>query len=176
MIIFSSELETLIFDTASWHGKLVVSLIPSKTQQGYRNRYTLLISVSTLKHCCTLLVIHYNDVIMSTMAPQITSLTIVYSTGYSGSDQRKHQRSASLAFVRGIHRWPVNSPHKWPVTGKMFPFDDVIMFCLPTLEVLARCFINTFLHTSKASVTKSLSWIQLHDQYKTWINGIHFCF
>ena len=39
----------------------------------------------------------------------------------------KHQRSASLAFVRGIHRWPVNSPHKWPVTRKMFPFDDVIM-------------------------------------------------
>ena len=41
--------------------------------------------------------------------------------------QRKHQSSASLAFVRGIHRRPVNSPHKWPVTRKMFPFDDVIM-------------------------------------------------
>ena len=52
---------------------------------------------------------------------------IVYSTVYSGSDQRKHQSSASLAFVWGIHRWPVNSPHKWPVTRKMFPFDDVIM-------------------------------------------------
>ena len=38
-----------------------------------------------------------------------------------------HQSSASLAFVRGIHRWPVNSPHKLPVTRKMFPFDDVIM-------------------------------------------------
>ena len=45
-------------------------------------------------------------------------------------DQRKHQRSASLAFVRGIHRGPVNSPHKWPVTRKMFPFDDVIMWDL----------------------------------------------
>ena len=43
------------------------------------------------------------------------------------NDQRKHQSSASLAFVRGIHRWPVNSQHKWPVTRKMFPFDDVIM-------------------------------------------------
>ena len=42
-------------------------------------------------------------------------------------DQRKHQSSALLAFVRGIHRWPVNSPHTWPVTRKMFPFDDVIM-------------------------------------------------
>ena len=46
---------------------------------------------------------------------------------YSDADQWKHQSSASLAFVRGIHRWPVNSPHKWPVTRKMFPFDDVIM-------------------------------------------------
>ena len=43
------------------------------------------------------------------------------------ADQRKHQSSASLAFVRGIHRWPVNSPHKRPVTRKMFPFDDIIM-------------------------------------------------
>ena len=59
---------------------------------------------------------HYNDVIMSAIASQITSLTIVYSTVYSDADQRKHQSSASLAFVRGIHRWPVNSPHKWPVT------------------------------------------------------------
>ena len=61
------------------------------------------------------------------MASQITSLTIVYRTAYSGADQRKHQSSASLAFVRGIHRWPVNSPRKGPVTRKMFPFDDVIM-------------------------------------------------
>ena len=70
---------------------------------------------------------HYNDVIMSAMASQITSLAIVYSIVYSGADKRKHQGSASLAFVRGIHRWPGNSPHKGPVTRKMFPFDDVIM-------------------------------------------------
>ena len=55
---------------------------------------------------------HYNDVIMSAMASQITSLTIVYSTVYWDADQRKHQSSASLAFVRGIHRWPVNSRTK----------------------------------------------------------------
>ena len=61
---------------------------------------------------------HYSDVIMDTMASQITSLTIVYSSVDSGADQRKHQSSASLAFVRGIHRWPVNSPHKGPVTRK----------------------------------------------------------
>ena len=56
---------------------------------------------------------------MGAMASQIISLTIVYPTVYSGADQRKHQSSASLAFVRRIHRWPVNSPHKWPVTRKM---------------------------------------------------------
>ena len=65
---------------------------------------------------------------MGVMASQITSLTIVYSTFYSGTDQSKHQGSASLAFVWGIHRGPVDSPHKWPVTRKMFPFDDVIMY------------------------------------------------
>ena len=70
---------------------------------------------------------HYTDVIMNTIASQIISLTIVYSTVYSDADQRKYQSSASLAFVRGIHRRAVNSPHKWPVTRKMFPFDDVIM-------------------------------------------------
>ena len=70
---------------------------------------------------------HYCDVIMGMMASQFTSRTIVYSTVYSSLDQRKHQSSPSLAFVRGIHWWPVNSPHKRPVTRKMFPFDDVIM-------------------------------------------------
>ena len=72
---------------------------------------------------------------MGPIASQITSLTIVYSTVYSDADQRKHQRSASLAFVRGIHRGPVNSPHKWPVTRKMFPFDDVIMQTTPHIAL-----------------------------------------
>ena len=71
--------------------------------------------------------LHHNDVIMTTTASQIISLTIVYSTAYLGADQRKLQSSSSLAFVRGIHRSPVNSPHKLPVTRKMFPFDIVIM-------------------------------------------------
>ena len=70
---------------------------------------------------------HYADVMMGAIASQITSRTIVYSTVYSNADQGKHQSSASLAFVRGIHRWPVNSPHKWPVMRKMFPFDYIIM-------------------------------------------------
>ena len=91
---------------------------------------------------------HYNDVIMGAMASQITSLTSVYSTIDSGLDQRKHQRSASLAFVRGIRREPVNSTHKWSVTRKMFPFDDVIM--------------NTFLSFhrpyARISVSSEIAW------------------
>ena len=55
-----------------------------------------------------------------TMASQIISLTSVHSTVYSGVDQKKHQSSALPAFVRGIHRRPVNSPHKRPVKGKSF--------------------------------------------------------
>ena len=71
---------------------------------------------------------HYNDVIMTTMASQITSLTVVYSTVYSVADQRKHQSSASLAFVWGIHRDRWIPRTKRPVTRKKFLFDDVIMW------------------------------------------------
>ena len=56
-----------------------------------------------------------------------TRVSTVYSTVCSGADQRKHQSSASLAFVRGIHRWSANFPHKYPATWKIFSFDDVIM-------------------------------------------------
>ena len=70
---------------------------------------------------------HHSDVIMNAMVSQITGVSIVYPTVCFGADQRKHQRSTSLAFVRGIHRRPVNSPHKGPVTRRIFLFDDVIM-------------------------------------------------
>ena len=86
---------------------------------------------------------------MGAMASQITSLTIVNSIFYSGADQRKYQSSASLAFVLGIHRRPVNSPHKWPVTRKMIPFDDDIMHAddlhtePPQLFALTRAILLT---------------------------------
>ena len=85
--------------------------------------------------------VQYSDVIMGMIASQITSLTIVYSTVYSDADQRKHQSSVSLAFVRGIHRGPVNSSHKWPVVREIFPFDDVIMWdnCLDLEYDLLIC-------------------------------------
>ena len=123
---------------------------------------------------------HYNDVIMGTMASQITGLMIVYSTVYSGADQRKLQSSASLAFVRGIHRWPVNSPHKWPVTWKMFPFDDVIMLvgtqlcshlhmsryihCDAELYYMAKVTVVYTINAMDSMVHDLLSWI---DNFQT---------
>ena len=70
---------------------------------------------------------HYSDVIIGAMASQITGVSIICSTVCSGADQREHQMPGSLDSARGIHRWPVVSPRKGPVTRKMFPFDDVIV-------------------------------------------------
>ena len=69
------------------------------------------------------------------------------------ADQRKHQSSASLAFVRGIQRGPVNSPHKWPVTRKLFPFGDVFMNVCDLFRYIRQgCFIH-----------KHWALIQYHD-------------
>ena len=75
---------------------------------------------------------------MGAMASQITCLTIAYLTVYSDADQRKHQSSASLAFVRGIHRRPVNSPHKWASNAENVSIHDVIMN-VELLSVWKRC-------------------------------------
>ena len=97
---------------------------------------------------------------MGGIASQITSLTIVYSTIYSDADQRNHQISAPLAFVRGIHRGPVNSQHKWPVTQKMFPFDDVIM-CRERWS------------TSRANIWRySVTWYGVHHEKLTFQNNV----
>ena len=109
--------------------------------------YLMYIRYSQWYFHCEFCVYHYNDVIMSTMASQITSLTIVYSAVYSGADQKEYESSPSLAFVRGIHRWPVNSPHKWPLTRKMFPVDDVIIFsscdCTFSHHTASKCTYRT---------------------------------
>ena len=118
--------------------------------------------------------------------PSITSLAIVYSTVYSGVDQRKHQISASLAFVRGIRRGPVNSAHKWPVKRKMFPFQDVIMndhtklqrvLLLISIYPLRAKFYRgnitiylhfvSFLHIDTAQVVEILLWIRQELTYST---------
>ena len=115
--------------------------------------------------------LHYCDVIISVMASQITDVSIVYSIVYSGPDQRKHHSSAPLAFVRGIHRRPVNSPHKGQWRGK----------CFQLMTSSCRCFTQLFhdlpRHISAAArlaagmclvlsvrntVVKSVSWRQYH--------------
>ena len=121
---------------------------------------------------------HYTDVTMSPMASQITSLGIVYSTVYSGADQRKHQSSASLTFVRRIHRGPVNSPHKRPVTRKMFPFDDVIMYewntrsnrWIPMTMSVTRSF-DAFVHFDLNKMLKT--WTRYGTKRRIWGGFIH---
>ena len=82
---------------------------------------------------------HYNDVIMGAIAYQITSPTIVYSTIYSGSDKKKHKSSASLAFVRGIHRWPVTGefPAQKAINADFFYFYLMTSSCLKILHMFA---------------------------------------
>ena len=100
----------------------------------YSTIFSMVVSLTLGNHTIGPVPLHYSDVIMTTMASQITSHAIVYFAVYSGVDQRKHQNSMSLLFVWGIHRSPVNSPHKGPVTRKMFPFDDVIMASVVTMK------------------------------------------
>ena len=109
----------------------------------------------------SLILIHYNDVLMRAVASQITGLSIVYSTAGSGTDERKHQSSASLAFVRGIHRWPVNSPHKRPVTRKMFPFDDVIMWWKRVYSLGCNWMVNK----SQDSCQGYMAWCKLETSF-----------
>ena len=99
----------------------------------------------------------YSDIIMGAMASQITRLASDNPTAHSGADQRKHQSSESLAFVRGIRRWPVNSPRKGPVRREMFPFDDVIMILLlttilssfrPSIYHMACCQCNPYVQST----------------------------
>ena len=85
---------------------------------------------------------------------------------------RKHQSSASLAFVQGIHRWPVNSPHKWPVTRKMFPLDDVIMSPISTGMSITPCsfeketeIVWTEKWKSRKSLEKSNLWYYIHSPH-----------
>ena len=113
---------------------------------------------------------------MDAIASQITSLTVVYSIVYSDADQRKHQSSASLAFVREIHRGPVNSPHKWPVTRKTFPFDDAIMiqwiYIRKTLNVKSIC-CNTTAVSCKPVPTTGNVKTSLHVSVEDMLASDH---
>ena len=129
--------------------------------------------------------LHYNDVIMCAMASQITSLAIIYWTVYSGADQRKHHSSASLAFVRRIHWWLVNSPHKWPVMRKMFPFGDVIMSLPKKLLVVGarsseiypqgHCKVDWLsVQTRSHNLQNEVYSPEQFDTFRSIKNGLHF--
>ena len=97
----------------------------------------------------------YSGVIMGTMASEIISLTVVYSTVYSGADQRKHKSSATLVFVGAVHRWPVNSPHKRPVTRKMFRFGEVIIHIINRTLGTGWWKLSDYLHIIPKSIEKN---------------------
>ena len=108
---------------------------------------------------------YYSDVIMGTMAFQITSFTIVYSTVYSGASQRKHQRFASLAFVRGNHRSPVISPHKWPVREKCLHLmtsswdEHPVLLCLYCCGYIwSYCEPCTHMHQGCVADIRNIKW------------------
>ena len=133
--------------------------------------YRLLEKRMSHTFCSFLLIIHHhNDVIINAMASQITSPTSVYSIVYSGADQRKHQSSASLAFVWGIQRWLVNSPHKRPVTRKMFPFDDVIVHAV---SVYHNVMFNDeyFVFFIKFAILVQFCWNHEHWEISTKCNA-----
>ena len=106
---------------------------------------------------------------MGAMASQITSLTIVNSTVSSGADQRTHLSSSLLAFVWGIHWWLVNSPHKWPVIQKMFPFEYVIMFpCSVFNDDKVMC-MTTILCYTDLTLICSVDNFYLHSIWTTTV-------
>ena len=103
---------------------------------------------------------------MGAMATEITNLTIVYSTVYSGTDERKHQRTASLAFVLLINRWPVNSLHKSQVTRKMFPLDNVIISHIMhqntrfQISIHPLCLVSIYMysHFLRLNIGPAITW------------------
>ena len=97
--------------------------------------------------------VHHNDVIMTTMSSQITSLTVVCSTVYLDADQRKHQSSASLAFVWGIHRDRWIPRTKGQLRGKCFH----LMTSSWTCVVFCLCFLK-WLHRSHGPKSLGLFW------------------
>ena len=144
-----------LFDSVSRSGNYFGPAFFSSIFWRHSYRGVEYVSQNTYIVCCAFVCCgHYGDVIMGTMASQITSLTIVYSTLYSGADQRKHQSSASLDFVG-----PVNSSHKWPVTPIMFPFDDVILFMLSSLGIQVT-YLSIFFRVVPQTLGRLLFWLR----------------
>ena len=111
---------------------------------------------------------------------QITSVCIVCTTIDSGADQRKHQSSTSLVFVRGIHQWLVNSLHKRPVTRKMFPFDDIIMITTYEFTWSWHLKIWMLLWQQSCVLATGLIFIKIDGSGMYWVIFLsaksHLCF
>ena len=117
----------------------------------------------------------YNDVIMTTIASQITSLTVVYSTVYSDADQRKHQSSASLAFVWGIHRDRWIPRTKGQLRGKCFHLMtsscfELLLDCSLWLNVNVVCgpqdkgFPTVLMSAATGCIFAKLGWNKIEHQ------------
>ena len=112
--------------------------------------------------------LHYNDVIMSVFGasyhqPHGCSLKCAF-----GRRSTKTQKLRVTGLVREIHRWPVNSRHKGPVTRKMFPFDDVIMGSVESSMLQWHSYLCTYrflFHRSASNVILSL-------HVAKWISGV----
>ena len=104
---------------------------------------------------------------MSAMVLQITVVSIVYSTVCSGADQRKHQSFALLAFVRGIHWWPVDSPYKGPVTRKCFYLMTSKFGQCPTFVVVSP-YRYRVITTTSCTMTVLCHNFRLPD-YEDWV-------
>ena len=122
----SWEGRDMFIQNSQWHGTLSGEL----SMQWTRTPEALVLTT-----------LHYNEIIMSAKLSQIIGASIVCSIVGSDADQRKLQSSTLLAFVR----WPVHSPHKRPITRKVFPFDDVIM--LPKYSALSWRRVMCAIHT-----------------------------
>ena len=121
--------------------------------------YTEVYFIKTFYHSIE----HYSDVMMCAIASQITSISTVYSAVCSGTHQRNHQSSELLAFVSGDHWWLVESPHKGPVTRKMFQFDDVIIWYIMWLTYVCVMFTSYFrVNLLQTSITLyNIFWLQI---------------
>ena len=160
---WSLKLDNEFHPTLCWPGDYLSMLRLKLNHVSKRDPRPLLDNSLTSAAGC-----HYNEVIMGSMAFQITSLTIVFSTGYSGADQRKHQSSASLAFC-----WPVNSPHKRPVTRNMFPFDDVITWKYLINDTKQIYIISKQYKFQYIACLKQIVYAKSHEKAITILSAVH---
>ena len=124
---------------------------------------------------------HYSDVRMSAMVSQINSVSIIFSTVCSGADQRKHHSSASLSLTV---RRSLNPPHKGPVTRKMFPFNDVIMFLEISLAIINDVIGSKMIMQNnrkskqfrrKPAVSGGASGATVNTKFACWYGILHCC-